>query len=211
MGPGRLCAELSRLDWTVSGIDASEEMVAAARDRLPEAASRFERAEIEALPWEDASFDAVTATGVLEYSDVPRALRELARVLRPGGRAIVSYPNPSALYGIWKSRVWYAGIRLGKRLVRHPQPLLPRGAGSLGPARFTGLLETAGFDVDALAYTSYLVVPTPLDALLPRVTASVGARLERSDHRARRLLATQVVYAARKAAADARLSERLRA
>jgi SAM-dependent methyltransferase len=196
MGPGRLCAELSRLGWTVSGIDASEEMVAAARERLPEAADRLRRAEIEALPWDDASFDAVTATGVLEYSDVERALRELARVLRPRGRAIVSYPNPRALYGIWKSRVWYTGIRLGKRLVRHPQPLLPRGAGTVAPARFTALLEAAGFDVGSVVYTSYLVVPKPHDSQLPRASAGVGARLE--GHRAGRLLATQVVYAARK-------------
>ena len=80
MGPGRLCAELATLGWTVSGIDASAEMVDAARLRLPDAADRLLRAEIEQLPFEDESFDRVAATGVLEYADVPRALAELARV-----------------------------------------------------------------------------------------------------------------------------------
>src|SRR5438093_9682034 len=46
MGPGRLCAELQARGWTVSGIDASREMVAAARARLPDAAERLLEAEI---------------------------------------------------------------------------------------------------------------------------------------------------------------------
>src|SRR5690242_7146432 len=41
MGPGRLCAELENLGWTVYGVDASSEMVALARARLPGAADRL--------------------------------------------------------------------------------------------------------------------------------------------------------------------------
>ena len=78
MGPGRLCAELDARGWTVSGIDASEQMVEVARDRLPMARERLLRAEIEALPFAPESFDAVAATGVLEYADVTRAVSELA-------------------------------------------------------------------------------------------------------------------------------------
>ena len=63
--------------------------------------------KIESLPFADGSFDAVLATGVLEYSELERALPELARVLRPGGLAVVSYPNPRNLYGLWKTRAWY--------------------------------------------------------------------------------------------------------
>src|SRR5215218_8715189 len=94
MGPGRLCSELALRDWTVSGIDASEEMVAMARARLPARVPALVHAEIELLPFADESFDAVAATGVLEYADVSRSLAELARVLRPSGIAVVSYPNP---------------------------------------------------------------------------------------------------------------------
>ena len=68
------------------GVDASAEMVALARERLPDARDRLAQGSVEELPFEDASFDAVAATGVLEYADVPRALGELARVLRPGDR-----------------------------------------------------------------------------------------------------------------------------
>ena len=198
MGPGRLCAELAMLRWTVSGIDASAEMVEAARLRLPDAADRLLRAEIEQLPFEDESFDRVAATGVLEYADVPRALAELARVLRTNGVAVVSYPNPRALYGIWKSRVWYGLIRLLKRMLRRPQHWLPRGGSPITPERFVLALEEAGLQVEAVEHTSYLALPTPLDALLPRLTARLGRRLEGSGPRAARFLATQVVYAARK-------------
>ena len=125
MGPGRLCAGLANQGWTVSGVDAADEMVAVARRRLPDAAARLVKAEIEVLPFPDAMFDAVTATGVLEYANVPRALAELARVLRPDGLAVVSYPNPHALYGIWKSRFWYAGIRGAKRALRTARRLPP--------------------------------------------------------------------------------------
>lgn len=198
MGPGRLCSELDRRGWTVSGVDASEAMVEVARARLPAAAARLHCAEIEALPFPDASFDVVTATGVLEYSDVPRALRELVRVLRPGGRAVVSYPNPSALYGIWKTRLWYPAVRARKRLARHEDRDMPRGAGRLSPTRFAALLEEAGLEPTTIVHTSYLAVVTPLDRLLPGATARLGQRLERRAPLPR-LLATQIVYEARSA------------
>src|SRR5439155_280619 len=106
-------------------LDASAEMVEAARWRLPEAAERLVVGDIVRLPFADATFDLVVATGVLEYADVERALAELARVLCPGGRAVVSYPNPAALYGIWKSHVWYPAVRGVKRLARRPSLAMP--------------------------------------------------------------------------------------
>ncbi|MBA2462160.1 MAG: methyltransferase domain-containing protein [Actinobacteria bacterium] len=198
MGPGRLCAELESRGWTVSGVDASATMVEAARVRVPSAADRLLRAEIEELPFEDESFDAVAATGVLEYVDVPKALAELTRVLRTGGVAVVSYPNPRALYGIWKSRVWYTGIRTLKRRSGRRQSWMPRGATEIPPERFAALLADAHLRVDATEHTSYLALPTPLDTLLPSLSWRLGRRLEGSGRRTARLLATQVVYAARK-------------
>lgn len=198
MGPGRLCAALDQRGWTVSGVDASEEMVTAARLRVPAAAARLVRGEIEALPFADESFDRVAATGVLEYADLPRALAEVARVLRGGGLAVVSYPNPRALYGIWKTRVWYAAVRVAKRLLRGSEQWLPRGGTTVPPGRFSALLVDAGLEIVAVEHTSYLALPSPLDALLPRATERLGRRLEGSGPRTARLLATQVVYAARK-------------
>jgi SAM-dependent methyltransferase len=201
MGPGRLVAELGRRGWTVSGIDASAEMVVVARNRLPDAAPRLVQGKIESLPFADRSFDAVVATGVLEYSEVERALLELARVLRPGGRLVVSYPNPANLYGKWKTRVFYQLVNVAKRIGGRPPLVFPRGeSGAFEPECFRALLAAAGLSPERLEHSSYLVVPSPLDDLLPRITERLGRRLEGSGPAISRRLAGQVVFAARKPA-----------
>jgi ubiquinone/menaquinone biosynthesis C-methylase UbiE len=199
MGPGRLIAALARRGWVVSGVDAAEEMVGAARMRLPEAAERMLVAAIESLPFEDESFDAVTATGVLEYSDVARSLAELHRVLRPGGRAVVSYPNPHAFYAVWKGHVYYRLVRAIKRALRMADPNRPRGAGSIPPERFRQLLSAAGFVPFTTRYSSFLAVPAPLDTALGRTSARLGQALE---GRAPNWLATQVLFGAQKPGRD---------
>jgi demethylmenaquinone methyltransferase/2-methoxy-6-polyprenyl-1,4-benzoquinol methylase len=103
-GTGMVAAELlSRARCSVVGIDQSAQMLAGARARFAGAGgagtagpgapgasgARVELVEgqAEALPFADASFDGLTFTYLLRYVDDPRAtVRELARVLRPGGR-----------------------------------------------------------------------------------------------------------------------------
>ncbi len=90
-GTGMVAAEmLARADCSVVGVDQSTEMLAAARARFAAAGeSRVEliEGEAEALPFADASFDALTFTYLLRYVEDPQAVMlELARVLRPGGR-----------------------------------------------------------------------------------------------------------------------------
>ena len=85
-------AVVRRYGCSVVGLDQSEAMLAGARHRVaarPALGRRVElvHAEAEELPFEDASFDAVTFTYLLRYVDDPAAtMRELARVLKPGGR-----------------------------------------------------------------------------------------------------------------------------
>jgi demethylmenaquinone methyltransferase/2-methoxy-6-polyprenyl-1,4-benzoquinol methylase len=88
-GTGMVTAELlARCDCTVVGIDQSAEMLAAARARF----AGDERVELidgeaERLPFADQSFDALTFTYLLRYVADPAAtIRELARVVKPGGR-----------------------------------------------------------------------------------------------------------------------------
>lgn len=90
-GPGAAVATLSRRAKQVHGLDQSSTMIAAARRRNRRAikAGRVELAvgTFEALPYADASFDAVLAANVMYFwQDVPKVLNEVARVLRPGGR-----------------------------------------------------------------------------------------------------------------------------
>jgi demethylmenaquinone methyltransferase/2-methoxy-6-polyprenyl-1,4-benzoquinol methylase len=90
-GTGMVAAELlARADCSVVGVDQSPQMLAAARARFAGVdGSRIQliEAQAEALPFADASFDALTFTYLLRYVDDPRAtITELARVVRPGGR-----------------------------------------------------------------------------------------------------------------------------
>jgi SAM-dependent methyltransferase len=153
MGPGRLLAALERRGWHVSGVDVSEEMLALARRRLPHAAERLVRAPIELLPFPDESFDLVVATGVLEYADdLDAALAEIARTVRPGGRAIVSLPNWWSVSALCRRYVLYPAARLLPRRGREAPPP-PRRL--VRAEEFEALLTRADLAPTAVRLTSF--------------------------------------------------------
>ena len=90
-GTGALTHELAKLagdSGRVVGVDFSEEMLAIARRRHPRL--EFQHGDALALDFRDASFDATTmAFGLRNLADPLRGLREMRRVLRPGGLAVV--------------------------------------------------------------------------------------------------------------------------
>ena len=198
MGAGRLLSELARRGWTVSGVDASAAMVAVARQRLPGRAAAIVHAKVEELPFPSSSFDAGVATGVLEYADVDAALRELHRVLRPGGTAVISYPNPGNFYGAWRTHVWYRAVGLAKRILRQPPLAFPPPSPKLAPPMVRERLAAAGLRPEQLRHTSFMVLPSPFDKVLARTAERLGTRLESTRPRVGRWLAGQVVYTARK-------------
>jgi demethylmenaquinone methyltransferase / 2-methoxy-6-polyprenyl-1,4-benzoquinol methylase len=101
-------ALVRRYGCTVVGLDQSPEMLAAAQARLagaPALRGRFTlvAGEAERLPFADGEFDHLTFTYLLRYVDDPAAtLRELARVVRPGGRVA------SLEFAVPPSRLWHA-------------------------------------------------------------------------------------------------------
>ncbi len=90
-GTGDLALELLQRvgpDGEVVGMDFSERMLALARVKT--SAVRFEVGNALALPYADDSFDAATVGfGARNFSDLPLGLREMARIVRPGGRVVV--------------------------------------------------------------------------------------------------------------------------
>src|SRR4029077_10059202 len=79
---------------TVTGVDISPGMLGIAERRALKAgvSSRYERliASVESLPFADGTFDVAMAGFVIRnVGDIPRGLREVRRVLRPGGRAVI--------------------------------------------------------------------------------------------------------------------------
>jgi len=110
-GTGAVAGELLRQKGcTVVGLDQSPEMLAEARRRLPESVQLVE-GTAERLPFPDASFDALTFTYLLRYvSDPAATLRELARVVRPGGTiAGLEFAVP---HGGWRP-FWELYVRVG--------------------------------------------------------------------------------------------------
>lgn len=94
-GAGVLAQELIARGATVSGFDASQEMIALARKRLGDSADLRVSRLGEQLPYEDGSFDDAVASLVFHYlPDWSLALREIRRVLKPRGRLIMSVNHP---------------------------------------------------------------------------------------------------------------------
>jgi SAM-dependent methyltransferase len=80
-GAGRFARMAADRGASVAGIDGAEELVAIAAERVPE--GDFRAGDIEALPWEDDSFDVVTGFSAFQFADDKvRALREARRVFR---------------------------------------------------------------------------------------------------------------------------------
>jgi demethylmenaquinone methyltransferase / 2-methoxy-6-polyprenyl-1,4-benzoquinol methylase len=111
-GTGLVAFELARrCGCQVVGIDQSAQMLAAARARLEHTAAladrvTFVRAEAERLPFADGAFDALTFTYLLRYVDDRAAtMRELARVVKPGGRmGMIEFgvPASATLRTMWR-------------------------------------------------------------------------------------------------------------
>ena len=145
MGPGRLLQALAECGWRVHGVDSSERMVQLAQTRIPEAQERLVRGSIENLPFPDSSFDAVVATGVLEYVAYSEAaISELARVLRPGGRAVLSVPRPGRARRAWRAGVLYPLARAVKRIVPLGRRAPVRRPPPPGDRAAEAVLEAAG-------------------------------------------------------------------
>jgi hypothetical protein len=121
-------------------------------------------------------------------------------VLRPGGRAVVSYPNNLAFYSVWNTRVFYTAVRAVKRVLGRPYPWMPRGSGVIPPPEIERLFSSSGLTPTNREYCGYLLVLPPIDIVVPRLSATIAGRLER---RSPRWLATQIVYAGRKRNTDA--------
>lgn len=91
-GDGALAFELARQGATVTALDADPSMIAAGRLRAESEATRvqFVDGDAERLPFDDATFDVVVAVTVLCFvQDAEHVVKEIARVLKPGGRLVI--------------------------------------------------------------------------------------------------------------------------
>lgn len=91
-GSGVFTNELDGRGYVAEGVDISPRLIEVARRKYPRC--RFHVGDVEALPFEDATFDGVLLSGLVHHFPDPAACaREVARVLRPGGAYMAFDPN----------------------------------------------------------------------------------------------------------------------
>jgi demethylmenaquinone methyltransferase/2-methoxy-6-polyprenyl-1,4-benzoquinol methylase len=146
-GTAAVAIELARrYGCRVVGVDQSAEMLSEGTRRvnaagLPEAIELRE-ARAEALPFEDSAFDGLTFTYLLRYvDDLPATMRELARVVRPGGTvAMLEFFEPPAPL---PRAAWEAYVRAGLPVLgRIASPAWGDVGSFLGPSIRTFWTET---------------------------------------------------------------------
>ncbi len=144
-GTGRFSTALAGRAVTVIGIDANLDMLGVAKTRLQ---GRCVCALVEALPFHDDTFDVTMSTTVLEFvSDPAKAMAQLARVTRPGGRVVIGTLNPRSPWGLVNRQRLHSGSWCDARFLSHNELLrlaTPHGSVRistvlLAPRAFPGL------------------------------------------------------------------------
>lgn len=149
---GFMAEALAERGAHVTGIDPASDAIDAARDHARAGKLRiaYDVGVGEALPYDDASFDAVVCVDVLEHvADLHRVLSEIARTMRPGGLLLFDTINRNPLARL-------ASITIAEDMLR----LLPRGTHD--PAMFIKPKELRA------AFQGIGLVPGPITGLGPR-------------------------------------------
>jgi arsenite methyltransferase len=173
-GPGFYVAEtLERVgpSGSVVGVDQSAPMLAVAAKRCEGHANvAFHEGDVTALPVEDSDFDRVLSVQVLEYvADIPAALGELFRVLRPGGRALIWDVD-------WATVSWHS--RDPERMQRFLEAWDEHLSDPVLPRTLSAQMRAAGFaDVELQGHafaTDDVTEDTYAGALVPLMAGFVG-------------------------------------
>jgi demethylmenaquinone methyltransferase/2-methoxy-6-polyprenyl-1,4-benzoquinol methylase len=147
-GTGDLAIEAASRGAQVIGSDFSEGMLERARVKAP--AITFEQGDALALPYDDNAFDAATVGfGARNFADLEQGLREMTRVVRPGGKVVVleittpQRPPLSTFFSLWFDRI----VPLVGRVAGDPDAYsyLPNSVKRFpGPEGLAATMERAG-------------------------------------------------------------------
>ena len=166
-GTADLAIETTRLvaGSTVVGVDPSVGMLEVGRGKIAklglEDRVSLVEGEAESLPFEDRSFDGATiAFGIRNVADRPRGLREMRRVVRPGGRVVIlelSEPERGFMSSLAKLHIHgivpaVGGLLSGSREYSYLQASI---AAFPSPERFADLMREAGLEVEEVTKLTF--------------------------------------------------------
>jgi SAM-dependent methyltransferase len=164
-GTGIYTRRLAELGASVTGVDVDPEMLAAAGLKAPSATLVV--GDVTALPFAEDTFDLALAVTLLCFVEHPeRAVAELVRVTRPGGRIVLAELNPYSIWAAWRRvRGWRGAKRWG-------------AAHFFSPRELASLLRRAGAHDVLSAAAAYLP---------PGAPAWLCSRAASYERRARRM------------------------
>ena len=207
-GPGMLVGHLLDTrpdDFRITACDRSTAMIDATTERVKDADGvELTVARVEDMPFSDECFDVVLAMGVLEYADAGQAIREIARVLRPGGLVVATMDNPLGPYRLFEWFVYWPALRLlgwiERSLGKNPRHGAPSsGMRAIPAARLRRLLRETGLAPQETVYFDVTPLVPPLDRLVRRWSRRWRDHPERTVSRgAFRWLGTAYLVTARR-------------
>jgi ubiquinone/menaquinone biosynthesis C-methylase UbiE len=213
-GPGVFARDLLEQGWEVWGVDISPKMIKGVVDGLSgERAERgyFLLGDIEALPLPDRFFDAVLCIGVLEYlNGCRRALKEIARVSKPGATVILSFPNRISPFNLLDRgalflarpvlRVLEGGARMWNRDYQLPIRRRSLKGQSPGQLCYHGSIErdlaVSGLSTEKRAFHTYR--SALISAFAPSASLALSQHLEKNLPRVLRWTGVDCVIRATK-------------
>lgn len=203
-GPGVMVEALAAQGCAFWGVDPSARMVeeaSAAFVSIP--ATQFTVGFAERLEHPEDSFDAVLCMGVLErVADDVQALKEMIRVLKPGGTLILTVPNKASPALWWRDHVFYPMVELLRplhdRLTGRSTGEPVRGHRLYDRPSLAAALETYGCVVTDAEYCVYNVALAPFDEVFPNLTTALMRRFEMLSRTRLRALGGMLVVKATK-------------
>jgi ubiquinone/menaquinone biosynthesis C-methylase UbiE len=189
-GPGIMAAETIKLGCEFWGVDPSSGMMGICQNRFAgEPRAHFIAGDAVSLPVAKRFFDAVICMGVIDaLRDRPRAVREMLRVLKPGGTLLLTFTNAHSPYSWWKKHVFYPLVSkyhaVRARLEGRPAASVMQLGGATrtlySERAASKLVESLGAQVSDIVPYHFNLFLSPLDEIMPRLALSTAKRLENS-------------------------------
>lgn len=194
-GPGVMIPGLLKKHCRITCVDAAPEMIARTKEEYADTLNvEAIVADAYALPFPDARFDTALSMGLIEYlEDQGTFLDEAARILKPGGIFIVTFPNYTS--------PWRAFNRFALYLKSFVRPARAIDEDNVTHREYhrneaIALLAKHGLETRKVVYYNFKLIPYPLDRWLPRLTVLQSTLCEYLAHTPLRFFGTGFIVEA---------------